>query len=1017
MKWNIYILLIIFPLWGWSESQTNHKDKQNDFDKILKQKKKKYGINSITYLQSLMDYANSNYNSENYAKALELYSKALELSSILEGVQSSSYGLKLNYIADTYYKLGYTKKSLYYYKLLFEIDEYKSRYAEGYFYALLFYSHLIILDKQYDALHKTKNEIINLSHALNYTKNKDYLISISNISQCYNDLGKMYYNNNNIDSATYYYLLAKDLSIKNKENAPYEYLNRNNNLLVHYMNIGDNVNEYKIADALFIDTSILFKQKKDFQFIIFNNIALAYKDNKQYIVADYIYSIIKNRNLTISDTLKALYLANNALLKKQMGDYLEAEKMYKQSLDIKKKLYGYFSETYATSLSNLGVLYSTINNNELREQCYREALQIRETIYNSDNPNLGESYMNLGVLLLDKNQIDSSKYFYLKAYDIFSKFHNEQFPNIIQNMAHIYAILGKFDSAQFYMKFRMTFLLNDISQYASYTDLSNFDFIIHKNEYLLDLASSYAFKSHFDGSLFASDLLDYNLIFKNLTLRTWVSKLKKIRRINDTTLNQLYLHYQTSKDIEIKTLLNNNDTSSSLLNTNSSKQTERIINLNLNNSLFDSTDQIKIRWQDIQSKLKNKDAAIDFISFNYYDNGRWTDSIFYCAFVMREDSKNPIFIYLFEQKQLDGLLENKVSKKGPLYYNDLMSYNGKGTDLYNLIWKPLDKALAGISSVYLSLTGSLYTINISSLPSGKYTKISDKYSIQTLGSIVELTNINDLIINNNNELFVYGGIDYDAEEIQDKSKQANIQYTNSGLDSDTITKRVKYSVWKYLPGTFNEGAAIKELGKTAGIPVEYINGIDATETSIKQLSRANIPYILHLSTHAYFFSNIKEQREDNIYFESIENIKNIFKQSENPLFRTGLIFAGANKTWSNYEYNNDNKDDGILTAYEISNLDLSNCQLVVLSACETGLGDINGSQGVYGLQRAFKMAGVKNIIMSLWKVPDQQTNELMQYFYQNLFSGFTISKSLKKAQQKMAEKYSPYFWAAFVLLE
>ncbi|QYS89626.1 CHAT domain-containing protein [Flavobacterium davisii] len=134
------------------------------------------------------------------------------------------------------------------------------------------------------------------------------------------------------------------------------------------------------------------------------------------------------------------------------------------------------------------------------------------------------------------------------------------------------------------------------------------------------------------------------------------------------------------------------------------------------------------------------------------------------------------------------------------------------------------------------------------------------------------------------------------------------------------------------------------------------------------------------------------------------------------MMRSGLLFAGANNSWRKTN-NETNADDGILTAKEIANLDLSNCKLVVLSACETGLGQINGSEGVFGLQRAFKMAGVQNIIMSLWKVPDVQTAELFGIFYAACFNGKSIQEAFNEAQNKMKEKYSPYYWAGFVLLE
>jgi CHAT domain-containing protein len=128
------------------------------------------------------------------------------------------------------------------------------------------------------------------------------------------------------------------------------------------------------------------------------------------------------------------------------------------------------------------------------------------------------------------------------------------------------------------------------------------------------------------------------------------------------------------------------------------------------------------------------------------------------------------------------------------------------------------------------------------------------------------------------------------------------------------------------------------------------------------------------------------------------------------------MFAGCNYAWSG-KTPIDGVEDGIATAYEISQLDLSNTELVVLSACETALGDVKGNEGVFGLQRAFKMAGVKKMIVSLWQVPDKETVELMTNFYTYWINGKSISSAFYQAQEEMRKKYPPYFWAAFVLIE
>ena len=140
-----------------------------------------------------------------------------------------------------------------------------------------------------------------------------------------------------------------------------------------------------------------------------------------------------------------------------------------------------------------------------------------------------------------------------------------------------------------------------------------------------------------------------------------------------------------------------------------------------------------------------------------------------------------------------------------------------------------------------------------------------------------------------------------------------------------------------------------------------------------------------------------------------------FVNNKNPLLRTGIVLAGANDVWRNQYY--DRKEDGVLTALEVATLDLRRTKLVVLSACETGLGDIRGTEGVYGLQRAFKMAGVDYLIMSLWQIPDKETEEFMTAFYKKLIKTKDIRTAFNQTQKQMREKYDPYYWAAFVLIE
>ena len=201
-----------------------------------------------------------------------------------------------------------------------------------------------------------------------------------------------------------------------------------------------------------------------------------------------------------------------------------------------------------------------------------------------------------------------------------------------------------------------------------------------------------------------------------------------------------------------------------------------------------------------------------------------------------------------------------------------------------------------------------------------------------------------------------------------------------------------------------------------GFKTALQTGPAATEETFKQLGRTeSSPRILHLATHGYFFPDPKVKSDSR---QAMDGSSPVFKISDHPMIRSGLILAGANHAWKTGKPLG-NREDGVLTAYEISQLDLRNTELVVLSACETGLGQIEGNEGVYGLQRAFKIAGAKNLIMSLWQVPDNQTLELMTYFYQKLLlEKMPVRQALRAAQAEMRrQRYEPFYWAGFVVVE
>jgi CHAT domain-containing protein len=193
-----------------------------------------------------------------------------------------------------------------------------------------------------------------------------------------------------------------------------------------------------------------------------------------------------------------------------------------------------------------------------------------------------------------------------------------------------------------------------------------------------------------------------------------------------------------------------------------------------------------------------------------------------------------------------------------------------------------------------------------------------------------------------------------------------------------------------------------------GIISTVLTGKDASEASLKQTMS---PSILHIATHGFFLKDVDISGKLTADYIGV----NADKLKENPLLRSGILLAGAQRSVSGGS--RDSENDGILTAYEMMNLNLDDTQLIVLSACETGLGEVQAGEGVYGFQRALIIAGAGSVMMSLWKVDDAVTRELMIKFYQLWMDGSTVRDAFRKAQQKIREAHpDPYYWGAFVLV-
>ena len=321
------------------------------------------------------------------------------------------------------------------------------------------------------------------------------------------------------------------------------------------------------------------------------------------------------------------------------------------------------------------------------------------------------------------------------------------------------------------------------------------------------------------------------------------------------------------------------------------------------------------------------------------------------------------------------------------------------------------KYLEGAKSVYFSPVGNIHTIGIEYL-SGDAGKIfAEKFDTYRLSSTRELAL--NRTANPNKKATTYGGIQYEFTPDEWRSLKNDNFEPDNYRDIPKIADNMRGMGMGYLDGTKLESASIATLLRSANYEVDALSDDAATEESFKQLSGSGLK-ILHIGTHGFYESASDMQNAGYKFFT-----ENQQSSEDLALSCSGLLFAGANSALDprrNKEIP-EGADDGILTAKEISRLDFNGLDLVVLSACQTGLGEITG-EGVFGLQRGFKKAGAQTIVMSLWKVADESTQLLMVEFFKHLTAGQSKRAAFIAAQKTVREKYpNPMHWAAFVMVD
>lgn len=933
-----------------------------------------------------------------YPQAEQMFQQALPVMARVYGASSEQYTKMYRVLTQMYVEMGYYKEAkpmndaiMYYFKTL------KGEKDREYLISVNTDAQISQGLGDYKKAIEIFNSLIKIHGSLNPIDTTDYITTLNNGAEAYRQSG-------NYDEALK--LLTKALRLSNKfKNADkISTATIYNNSGLCYKNTGD----YKRAEICFDSCMYLYRSmdlanNPDYTNSL-NNKADLYRILGRYVQAtDLLTEVIQIRANTTGKKhfTYANALVNIGLLYDSQYRYAEVEPFLLEAKDIYKETVGEDHQYYANCLHNLAVLYMHLNK-------YNEAEKYSKIAVESIKKSVGEEHERYADFLVGAGLILEKQGKYDKAIECF-----ELSNSIIKKkfgVKHSAYIDGVFSIASTNWSLKNYKKAKELYYTALQSHKTQFDEFFHSmserdqlgfysttqehfeifNSFVFDYAEQFPKENHAD--LF-STCFNYQMFLKSLLLNNNVSSRREILNSKDTALVNLYNRWSYYKQLLAnryrETNTEENFWSISDLEIEADKLEQQLKN---KTSAFAQSKTIT--FSDIKNKLQANEAAINIIRAE--KAGQITDTTYaleYAAFIITKNSTYPILTKIAKSKNFETTFAQE--------YSDNIENRKPDKFSYDRFWKQISENLKGVTKVYISPDGIYNQVNLYTLQN----PITEKYVLDEIDLSI-LPNLNYLMQNNapntskTAELFGYP--DYEFDFVKQKKQEK--------LNQMVAVNRFGFSELPPLPGTKKE---VENISTSLKTNAWKINTFTEEKASEQQLKKVNSPKVLHIATHGFFLKDVMDNEDETILGFEASKLK------LNPLLRSGIMMAGASVV-ARDTLATEFEQDGIFTAYEASLLNLANTDLVVLSACETGLGVDLNNQGVFGLQRAFYIAGAKNLIMSLWVVDDDATQILMSEFYKEWAlnpAKENISKSFKKAQAEVRKKYPhPYYWGAFTLL-
>lgn len=933
-----------------------------------------------------------------YPQAEQMFQQALPVMARVYGASSEQYTKMYRVLTQMYVEMGYYKEAkpmndaiMYYFKTL------RGEKDREYLIAVNTDAQIAQGLGDYKKAIEMFNNLIKIQSSINPIDTTDYITTLNNAAESYRQ-------NGNYDEAIKLLTNALRLSYKFKKADKISMATIYNNSGLCYKNTGD----YKRAEICFDSCMYLYRSldlanNPDYTNSL-NNKADLYRMLGRYVQAtDLLTEVIQIRANTTGKKhyTYANALVNIGLLYDSQYRYAEVEPYLLEAKDIYKETLGEDHQYYANCLHNLAVLYMHLNK-------YKEAESYSKIAVESIKKAVGEEHEHYAYYLAGAALILEKQGKYDKAIECF-----ELSNSIIKKKfgtKHTAYIDGVFSIASVNWSMKNYKKAKELYYTALQSHKLQFDAFFHAmserdqlgfystvnehfeifNSFVFDYAEQFPKENHSD--LF-SICFNYQMFLKSLLLNNNVSSRREILNSKDTALVNLFNRWSYFKQ----------QLANRYRDTNTDENFWAISDLEIEADKLEEQLKTKtktfaqsktVTFTDIKNKLQADEAAINIIRAEKAGNiSDTTFSLEYAAFIITKNSTAPILTKIVRSKDFETVFVKDYSENIENRKPDKLSYDR--------FWKQFNQPLKGVRKVYISPDGIYNQINLYTLQNPQTEKyVLDEIDLCILPNLTYLFQNSPSNSNKTAELFGYPDYEFDFEKQKRQEK----------LNQAVAVNRFGFSELPPLPGTKTE---VENISASLKTNAWKINTFTEEKASEQQLKKTNSPKVLHIATHGFFLKNVMDNEDETILGFEASKLK------MNPLLRSGIMMAGASVV-ARDTLATEFEQDGIFTAYEASLLNLSNTDLVVLSACETGLGVDLNNQGVFGLQRAFYIAGAKNLIMSLWVVDDDATQILMSEFYKEWAlnpAKENISKSFKKAQAEVRKKYPhPYYWGAFTLL-